>query len=148
MGETAITIAHGGSFASSLPDTPSKDDEPPIAEHKSAVDRPDFCAHTLSAAAVAVHLETDAENGLNSREAAARLARDGPNAIQAGKGVSVWKIFVAQIANALTMILIAVMAISFAIEDYIEGAVVAAVILLNIVVGCVPIVATYGSTLR
>ncbi|KAH6664005.1 potassium/sodium efflux P-type ATPase [Plectosphaerella plurivora] len=139
MGKPA-TAANGDS-ASTLPDTlhVTNDDEPPIAEPKTRSNSSEahFCAHTLSARAVVVHLQTDADHGLSSHDAAARLARDGPNSIQAGKGVSVWKIFVAQIANALTMILIAVMAISFAIEDYIEGAVVAAVILLNIVVGLV-----------
>jgi magnesium-transporting ATPase (P-type) len=42
-----------------------------------------------------------------------------------------------QISNSLTIVLIAVMAISFAISDFIEGGVIAFVILLNIVIGFV-----------
>jgi Na+-exporting ATPase len=46
-----------------------------------------------------------------------------------------WKILLRQISNSLTFVLIIVMAISFGIDDYIEGGVITAVILLNIVVG-------------
>jgi hypothetical protein len=74
---------------------------------------------------------------LSSEEAAARLERDGPNSIKGAKGISLYEIFIQQVANALTVVLIAVTALSFAISDYIEGAVVAAVIVLNIVVGYV-----------
>ncbi|GKT89137.1 LOW QUALITY PROTEIN: potassium/sodium efflux P-type ATPase [Colletotrichum tofieldiae] len=40
-----------------------------------------------------------------------------------------------QISNSLTLVLVIVMILSFAIQDYIEGGVITAVILLNIVVG-------------
>jgi Na+-exporting ATPase len=46
-----------------------------------------------------------------------------------------WKILMRQISNSLTFVLIVVMAISFALNDYIEGGVVTAVICLNIIVG-------------
>jgi Na+-exporting ATPase len=46
-----------------------------------------------------------------------------------------WKILMRQISNSLTFVLIIVMAISFAIGDFIEGGVISAVILLNILVG-------------
>jgi magnesium-transporting ATPase (P-type) len=46
-----------------------------------------------------------------------------------------WKILLRQVSNSLTFVLIIVMAISFGIDDYIEGAVITAVICLNIVVG-------------
>lgn len=46
-----------------------------------------------------------------------------------------WKILMRQISNSLTFVLIIVMAISFGIDDYIEGGVITAVICLNIVVG-------------
>jgi len=46
-----------------------------------------------------------------------------------------WKILMRQISNSLTFVIIIVMAISFGIDDYIEGGVITAVICLNIVVG-------------
>lgn len=140
MGETAAAITNGATNTnhavtdSSPP--PSQDDQPPIPEPPDIVviEKP-TCPHTLSAQQLADHLDTDLDNGLTEDEAAARLVRDGPNAIKGAKGLSLWEIFLAQVANALTAVLIAVAALSFAINDYIEAGVVVAVILLNIIVG-------------
>ncbi|KAK5625909.1 hypothetical protein RRF57_001625 [Xylaria bambusicola] len=97
-----------------------------------------LCApHILSVDQLACLLETDASNGLSYSEAARRLDEYGPNRVEAAKGLSVWKILLRQVSNSLTVVLILVMAISFAIHDYIEGSVITAVIVLNIVVGLV-----------
>jgi magnesium-transporting ATPase (P-type) len=138
MGETEAKSTNGAVHASSCSDSEafaSPDDQPPIAEPPDAAIEKHICPHTLPAAAVAERLGTHVDHGLSSEEAAARLTRDGPNSIKGAKGPSLWEIFLAQIANALTAVLIAVMVLSFAIADYIEGGVVAAVIVLNIVVG-------------
>ncbi|KAI0469163.1 hypothetical protein F4859DRAFT_516514 [Xylaria cf. heliscus] len=82
-------------------------------------------------------LETDASHGLSPAEAARRLAEYGPNTVKAAKGLSAWKILLRQVSNSLTVVLILVMALSFAIHDYAEGGVITAVIVLNIVVGLV-----------
>lgn len=114
-------------------------DEPSIAEpplEVVAIEKP-LSAHTLPAERVAALLDSNLQDGLSNQDAAARLARDGPNTIKGAKGLSLWEIFLQQVANALTVVLIAVTALSFAIQDYIEGGVVAAVIVLNIVVGYV-----------
>ncbi|KAI9152163.1 Calcium-transporting ATPase 3 [Paramyrothecium foliicola] len=138
MGETVATSTNGALHASSSSDSTalaSPDDQPPIAEPPDlAIEKPS-CPHTLSAQHVAELFKTDTENGLSSEDATARLARDGPNSIKGAKGPSLWQIFLAQVANALTAVLIAVAALSFAISDYIEAGVVVAVIVLNIVVG-------------
>ena len=143
MGETVIVFTNGASDANASSDSSTlssgQDDQPPIAEPPdivSAIEKP-LCPHTLSARRVAELLRTDAEDGLTDVEAAARLARDGPNAIKGAKGMSLWEIFLQQVANALTAVLIAVMALSFAIHDFVEGGVVLAVILLNLIVGYV-----------
>lgn len=93
--------------------------------------------HTLAVESLEQLLETDVRNGLSSGEAARRLERDGPNKVEGAQGLSVWKILLRQVSNSLTMVLILVMALSFAINDFIEGGVIAAVILLNVVVGYV-----------
>lgn len=142
MGETVIVITNGAEHANTPSDSStlssSQDDKPPIAEPPdiSAIEKPQ-CPHTLPARRVAELLETHTEDGLSDQEAAARLARDGPNTIKGAKGISIWEIFLQQVANALTVVLIAVMALSFAIHDFVEGGVVLAVILLNIIVGYV-----------
>lgn len=143
MGETdsPSTNGNGANHASSSSDSSpiaAQDDQPPIAEPPdiaATIEKPSCPPHTLPARHVADQLRTDVDNGLSADEAAARLARDGPNSIKGAKGPSLWEIFLQQVANALTVVLIAVAAISFAINDYIEGGVVVAVIVLNIVVG-------------
>jgi len=77
----------------------------------------------------------DINHGLSNAEADSRLALYGPNKVKGAEGLSMWKILMRQISNSLTFVLIIVMAISFGIDDYIEGGVITAVILLNIIVG-------------
>lgn len=141
MGETVAVVTNGANNANQPSDSsppPAQDDLPPIPKPPDiVVIEKSTCPHTLSAQQVAHQLDTDLYDGLTSDEAAARLARDGSNAIKGAKGLSLWEIFLAQVANALTAVLIAVAALSFAIDDYIEAGVVVAVILLNIIVGCV-----------
>lgn len=74
-------------------------------------------------------------HGLSHAEAESRLRLYGPNKVKGAEGLSMWKILLRQVSNSLTFVLIIVMAISFGIDDYIEGGVITAVICLNIVVG-------------
>lgn len=142
MGETERNSTNGANHASPSSDSSplaGQDDKPPIAEPPetdtaTTIEKSSY-PHTLAAQHVAELLKTDVDNGLSTDEAAARLVRDGPNSIKGAKGASLWEIFLQQVANALTVVLIAVAAISFAINDFIEGGVVVAVIVLNIVVG-------------
>ncbi|KAJ0160255.1 Calcium-transporting ATPase 3, partial [Colletotrichum tanaceti] len=92
-------------------------------------------AHCLSLAEVIDELKTDQTNGLSGDEAGRRLAEYGKNDLEEGQKVSPLRILVAQVANAMTLVLILAMAVSFGIKSWIEGGVVAGVILLNIVVG-------------
>ncbi|KAI0129824.1 hypothetical protein BJ170DRAFT_617717 [Xylariales sp. AK1849] len=93
--------------------------------------------HTVQLGQLEQVFETSFRHGLSDDEADNRLRQDGPNKVEGAKGVSLWKILLRQISNSLTAVLLAVMAISFAIKDFIEGGVIAAVIVLNIVVGFV-----------
>ncbi|KAI1451480.1 potassium/sodium eff [Annulohypoxylon moriforme] len=91
--------------------------------------------HRLSVEDLEIIFRTDVENGLGNDEAARRLRDGEPNKVEGAQGLSAWKILLRQVSNSLTMVLIIVMALSFAINDYIEGGVIAAVISLNIIVG-------------
>ncbi|KAK7934544.1 ATPase Na K transporting alpha [Apiospora marii] len=93
--------------------------------------------HTLPLAELEPAFGTSFGHGLTGAEAARRLGQDGPNAVKGAKGLSVWEILLRQVSNSLTVVLFIVMALSFAIADFIEGGVIAAVILLNIVVGLI-----------
>jgi len=91
--------------------------------------------HTLTFTQAAEALRVNIDHGLTTVEAASRLQLYGPNKVKGAEGLSMWKILMRQISNSLTFVLIIVMAISFAIGDFIEGGVISAVILLNIFVG-------------
>ncbi|TWU77298.1 hypothetical protein ED733_004357 [Metarhizium rileyi] len=142
MGEPLVISTNGAEHANSSSNSEASagpDDQPPIAEPPDIFlpsEKPN-CHHTHSAQRVAEQLATDQDHGLSDEEAAVRLARDGPNAIKGAKGLSIWEIFLQQVANALTVVLIAVAAISYVIGDYVEGSVVVAVIVLNIIVGLI-----------
>lgn len=92
-------------------------------------------AHALTYEQVAKELNANLEDGLTDQEAKGRLETAGRNEFGEQEGVQPLKIFIGQIANALTLVLILAMAASFGIQSWIEGGVVAAVIILNIVVG-------------
>lgn len=91
--------------------------------------------HSLTLAQVVDELSTDTWSGLDDAEAKRRLEEYSANDLGDTDGVSPVKILIAQVANAMTLVLILAMAVSFGIRSWIEGGVVTFVILLNIVVG-------------
>lgn len=92
-------------------------------------------AHALTIEEVVHQLQANVEAGLSTDEAKRRLEEYGRNEFGEQDGVQPLKIFIGQIANALTLVLILAMAASFGIKSWIEGGVISAVIILNIVVG-------------
>ncbi|KAI1341332.1 potassium/sodium eff [Xylariaceae sp. FL0016] len=109
------------------------EDQTAVEESTESPIRP----HTLAVADLEHRLETSIQHGLTSTEAARRLDEHGKNVVSAAQGLSVWKILLRQVSNSLTIVLILVMALSFILNEHIDGSVIAAVILLNIVVGLV-----------
>ena len=85
--------------------------------------------------AVVTALESDTEQGLTAAEAASRLSHDGPNEIQGEQPPSVWQVALAQLREPMTLMLIAVTAVSFVIGEVSTGILVALLILLNVVLG-------------
>jgi P-type Ca2+ transporter type 2C len=87
-------------------------------------------------------VESDADAGLTSRDAAERLARDGPNRLDRGAGVPAWRKLVAQFADPLIYLLLAAIGVSI-VAWLLEGAaglpieaiVIAAIVLGNGVLG-------------
>ncbi|KAJ3511928.1 hypothetical protein NLJ89_g3815 [Agrocybe chaxingu] len=92
-------------------------------------------AHTLTPEQILEDLGASPNDGLSRNEAARRLESCGENLLQGKGGVSAWKVLFGQLANALTMVLLAALALSFGVEDFVEGSVIAAVIVLNTTVG-------------
>jgi Na+-exporting ATPase len=92
-------------------------------------------AHSLSLKQVVDELKTEEWSGLDDAEAKRRVETYGVNELGAAESVSPVKILIAQVANAMTLVLILAMAVSFGIKSWIEGGVVAFVVGLNVVVG-------------
>jgi Na+-exporting ATPase len=92
-------------------------------------------AHSLSLKQVVDELRTEEWSGLDDAEAKRRVDDYGTNELGEAESVSPVKILVAQVANAMTLVLILAMAVSFGIGSWIEGGVVAFVVGLNVVVG-------------
>lgn len=80
-------------------------------------------------------LQSDAHKGLSEKESESRITQYGENMLDGGDDISLWKIFVHQIANAMTLVLILAFAVSLRIQSWIEGGVLAFVVLVNLLVG-------------
>ncbi|KAF2878060.1 sodium P-type ATPase-like protein [Massariosphaeria phaeospora] len=92
-------------------------------------------AHALTFKQVIEETKCDSEDGLTTSEAQTRLQEYGNNELGDEGGVQPGKILLRQVANAMTLVLILAMGVSFGIAAWIEGGVVAAIIILNITVG-------------
>ncbi|SPO34723.1 related to Ca2+-transporting ATPase [Pseudozyma flocculosa] len=93
--------------------------------------------HSLKPDEVLAQFQSNITTGLSESEAAARLEKHGANQLKERSSVSAWTIFLRQVANALTIVLVGAMILSFAVKDWIEGAVVTAVIVTNVLIGFV-----------
>ncbi|BEJ14512.1 hypothetical protein CspHIS471_0402790 [Cutaneotrichosporon sp. HIS471] len=94
-----------------------------------------FAAYTAEPSKVLSALESNQAHGLSDDEAAKRLVDYGPNRIKPPKKPSIWGICLRQIGNAMTIVLISAMAVSFGTLDFISGGVIAALVILNVTVG-------------
>ncbi|KAH0491757.1 hypothetical protein TgHK011_003167 [Trichoderma gracile] len=92
-------------------------------------------AHSLTAGQVLSELQAIASSGLSADGAARRLKELGPNELERQKGVQPLKIFVEQIFNAMTLVLLMALAASFGIHAWIEGGILGGIIVLNIFIG-------------
>jgi Ca2+-transporting ATPase len=77
------------------------------------------------------------ESGLSQKEAEVRLAKYGPNEIQAAHRISPWEILLEQFKNVLILILLGATAISFFLGHGVESIVIAVIVLFAVVLGFV-----------
>ncbi len=83
---------------------------------------------------VYAELDTTPE-GLDPDEARARLEQCGPNDIEAGKGISPWKILLEQYSSALIWILIVAAGVMAAVGHTIDAAVIAGIVVFITIFG-------------
>src|SRR5215831_17185435 len=84
---------------------------------------------------IAARLATDARRGLSTREAAERLAQDGPNELRQGETVSPLTILVGQFSSLVIWVLIGAAVVSGMLGEMIDGIAIIAIVLLNAIVG-------------
>jgi len=75
------------------------------------------------------------ESGLGQKEAEVRLAKYGPNEIQAAHRISPWEILLEQFKNVLILILLGATAISFFLGHGVESIVIAVIVLFAVILG-------------
>jgi Ca2+-transporting ATPase len=91
--------------------------------------------HRLTSDEVAAVLETDADRGLSSAEAQARLERHGPNIISRQRGKSSLRLLLDQFRQTLVLILIVAGAITAALGEWLNAWVIFGVVIINAGVG-------------
>lgn len=77
-------------------------------------------AHALPHQTLITEIKANPQDGLTSSEARLRLDDHGPNELGDQGGVSVTKILIRQIANAMMLVLLAALAVSFAIGSWVS----------------------------
>ena len=73
--------------------------------------------------------------GLDEEEVLARRAEAGPNALGGGGAPPLWKIVVHHVFDFLMLILAAAAAASFAVQEWVDGSVITAIAIVNVVIG-------------
>jgi Na+-exporting ATPase len=106
--------------------------KPAVGMHSNTDDAP---PHTLPATDLLSRFGVDPIWGLTEGRAQEVLLRNGPNRLRPPQKPSRMKIFLAQVLNAMTIVLIAATAVSFAVMDWISGGVIVLLVVVNVYVG-------------
>ena len=94
--------------------------------------------HSMSADEVERALEVDASRGLSVEQASTRLTRYGPNMLTEEKRRPVWMRFLLQFNDFMVYVLLAAVIISVALlKEYLDGAVIMVIVILNALLGFV-----------
>jgi P-type Ca2+ transporter type 2C len=91
--------------------------------------------YTLSPADAAERLHTDPDQGLETGQAAQRLAEYGPNELPTEPPPSVWVVARGQLTNPMNIMLLIVCVASFCIKQWATGVVVLGLVTFNVVMG-------------
>jgi Ca2+-transporting ATPase len=90
--------------------------------------------HRLTPEEVLKHLSSTRQ-GLDEEEARRRLSRYGPNEIRREREISPARIFLSQFSGFIAYILVAAILISFMLHEYIDAAVIIAILMVNAFLG-------------
>ncbi len=91
--------------------------------------------HTITAESTADRFGVDPQSGLSTTHAEQLLTACGPNELSKPPKTSMWRRVIAQFRGAIVLILLAAVAVSIALGDWVEAGVILAIVLLNAAVG-------------
>ena len=91
--------------------------------------------HALAAHEVVLLLETDSHRGLTADAARERLERFGPNTLPAPRGAGILVRILRQFHHPLIYVLLVAGAVTAALHEYVDSAVILAVVVVNAIVG-------------
>jgi len=91
--------------------------------------------YQLEGQAVAAELKSDVQNGLTDSEAKRRLEEVGPNELIDRGAVSPWVILLNQFREVMVIILIIAAIVSAVLGEFLDAAVVMAIVILNAILG-------------
>lgn len=116
---------------------PHSDTTPVIMSEPASRSHPDdkLPWHTRTATAAASDLGVEPAAGLGATEAAARLARHGPNQLASKAPRPAWKKFLDQFRNFLVIVLLGAAVLAAVLGDLNDAAVIAIVVILNATLG-------------
>lgn len=86
----------------------------------------DQCVHEL---------RTNLNSGLTSVQAKENAVRYGSNELDSDGGIPWYTILLKQISNAMVLVLVLAMALAYGVSDYVEGGVITAIIVANVLIG-------------
>jgi Ca2+-transporting ATPase len=90
--------------------------------------------HTLGLDATAAHLSSG-QSGLSRDEARVRLDRDGPNQLPETPPTGALVVLAHQFRSPLIYILLAAMLVTLLLREFVDAGVIAAVLVLNAIIG-------------
>ncbi len=105
------------------------------SEERVAIEEHGAQPFAREAADVVDAMGSNTDTGLPTTEATSRRTTYGPNEITAEEPPSTWAIALGQFMNPMNLMLVAVTVVSFLINEISTGVIVAALILLNVVLG-------------
>lgn len=93
--------------------------------------------HTISSEHACEQLDTAPEQGLSDSEARARLDIHGPNELEEAPRPGFWQLILAQFNDFIVLLLIGAALVSALLGEHIEAGAIAAIVLLNAILGVV-----------
>lgn len=90
---------------------------------------------TMSVEQLTDHLTTNLDTGLPKAKIQQLQAEHGENKLAGDTGVSWYHVLGKQMSNAMILVLVLAMAVSYGVQDWVEGGVITGVIILNVTIG-------------